>query len=647
MFNYSIMRLAVDRIDCYCQDIRRQIKDGICTMPLFMMTLTPEGDPAIDKAGMLTETYRLYKERLDAEGLRSGVLIQASIGHGWVLNQPSAFTKYVNLTDGASPEICCPYDKEFRRYIRKAARTIASAHPDHIMLDDDFRLTFRPGRGCACALHMAEFNRRAGTAFTREDLLAAIKAKDENSARYEEIFVGTQIDSLVECAREIRAGIDEADPTLPGSFCACGDGTEGAYEIAAIMAGKGNPVTVRLNNANYCTGDPRDFAQSLHRAAAQIASLKGKPDVLLAETDTCPQNRYSTPAAKLHSHFTFTILEGAKGAKHWITRLGTFEPSSGEAYRKKLAKYRGFYEALSDMNDTLTWLGCRIPVPPRSVYAICPGERHASEHKGWRTTLLDRLGLPMHFSGAGKGAVFFDGDADVGFTDEELTRLLAGVVVLDAPAAERFIARGFGKYLGVDLRRRAANERNASGEMIFEGVSTAAQAGAREIIPLSSNVKQHSTVYYLRDGKYYDMMFPGVTSYRNELGGTAVVFGGETAFPYAIVGGAFSFLNETRKKQMAEILTDLGVLPAYYPGDLEMLMKAAETEDGALFLALLDMSLDPVEEELPLVIYRDVTRIRRLTPTGEYEDVAFTRDGDLYTLSLSAGVFDPLILLAE
>jgi hypothetical protein len=143
------------------------------------------------------------------------------------------------------------------------------------------------------------------------------------------------------------------------------------------------------------------------------------------------------------------------------------------------------------------------------------------------------------------------------------------------------------------------------------------------------------------------MMFPGITSYRNGLGGTAVVFCGETDYAYHIVSGAFAFLNETRKKQLADILTELGALPAYYPGDLEMMMKAAETDTGALFLALLDMSLDPIEEELSLVIYRDIARIRRLTPAGEWEEISFVRDGDLYRLSLSAGVFEPLILLAD
>lgn len=38
------------------------------------------------------------------------------------------------------------------------------------MVDDDFRLLGRSGKGCACPLHMAEFNKRAGTDMTREEL---------------------------------------------------------------------------------------------------------------------------------------------------------------------------------------------------------------------------------------------------------------------------------------------------------------------------------------------------------------------------------------------------------------------------------------------------------------------------------------------
>jgi hypothetical protein len=642
MLNYTIMPLDEDHIDQYCQDIAGQVRSGVATMPLFSMTLTPEGDPTIDKADLFCATYEKYKARLDAMGIPSGALIQASIGHGWKLNAPSAFQKYVGFNDGTvRVEVCCPADENFRSYIRSAAARIAAAGPDHIMLDDDFRLMARPQRGCACPLHMAAFNRLAQVTFDRESLYEALCAEDAQAAHYKELFVKTQIDSLLDCAKQIRAGIDSVDPSIPGSYCTCGDAAEGGYEIASIMAGAGNPVTLRVNNANYCAKDPRSFSSVMRRAATQIAALSGKPDVLLAETDTCPQNRYSTPAAKLHCHFTFSILEGAKGAKHWITRLPAFEPKSGVAYRKKLASHSGFYNELASLNHRLTWLGCKIPVPTHPVYQLTLANM---ARPGWSACVLDRLGLPMHFSPAGEGVCFFDEKAALSFTDRELLTFLSGKVVLDAAAAENFIARGFGEYLGVDVKKREADAKNASGEILLSG-SSKILPNIRELIPLSHQTRWLSQVYHLRDGKHQDILFPGVTSYENKLGGTVVVFSGDSLFGYNIKE-AFGFLNESRKAQLVEILESLDSLPVYYPEDAEVLCKAARLDDGQLLCAVLDMSLDPIEA-LPLVIHREVKSIQRLLPDGSYENVPFTRDGSLHTLSLTANVYDPVILIIE
>ena len=649
MLNYSIMSLDEEHIDEFCADIERQIKNNIATAPLFSMTLTPEGDPVIDKAAMYCEVYKKYKAKLDEKGLPSGVLIQASIGHGSrKLDRPSPLPKYISLVSGSEREICCPYGKEFRKYIKDAAATIAAACPVHIMLDDDFRLMARDQRGCACPMHMARFNELSGESFTREELYVAMQKEDEAAARYKEIFIKTQIESLIECAREIRAGIDSVDPSIPGSYCLCGNSAEAAYEIASIMAGKGNPVTVRVNNGNYFATDHRAFSHIMYRAASQIKALSAKPDVILAETDTYPQNRYSTSAAALHAHFVFTILEGASGAKQWITRLCTdvsaYEPKSGEAYRRKLAKYSGFYSELVELNRGLTWLGCKIPVSPRPAYVLTPVDAEASS-KGWHCRVLDRYGVPMHFSSDGEGAYFFDSSADKYFTDEEMIEILSGKVVLDAKAAERLIGRGFGKYLGVELKAREAGAKNASGEIMYPKGLCRSQYLVREMSIAAEGVKVYSDVYHLREGKYKDIMFPGVTSYKNELGGTVVVFSGETSFGYSVLY-PLGFYNESRKNQMVQILTDLDCLPVYYPDDAEVLMKAARMQDGGLMRAILDMSLDPIEQ-LPLVIRRDVTDIRRLMPNGTYENVSFTRDGELYALDLTANVFDPVILIIK
>jgi len=643
MLNYTIIRLAEEHLEEACADIKYQVESGIATMPLFSMTLVPEGNPAINKADLLCKSYEKFKSRLDSLGVPSGVLIQASIGHGGKPNEASAFQKYTGFASGEVSEIvCCPLSADFRKYIKAAAARIAKASPAHIMLDDDFRLLARPGRGCACPLHMAEFNRLAKTNLTREELYKLVCQGGELGKKYRDLFIKVQINSLIDCAKEIRAGIDSINPKIPGSSCLCGNSAESAFEIASIMAGEGNPIAVRVNNSNYCASSPRQFSHIMYRAAIQIAALRGKPDYVLAETDTCPHNRYSTSASMLHSHFTFSILEGAAGAKHWITKTNAFEPESGRAYRKKLEKYSAFYNELSRITPTLKWIGCKIPLPSSPVYRLTPDDEFKNSD-GWYAHVLDKFGLPMHFSPSGEGVCFLDGAQYKNFTDSELCELLSGNLILDAPAAEGFIERGFGKHLGVDIKKREPSAPNASGELIYPDGISQPQPEPRELVPLSDSVKKYTDVYHLRDGIDKEILFPGVTSYKNEFGGTVVVFGGSTTFDYGW-RTAFGILNETRKKSLVGILSDLGGLPVYYPDDAEVLMKAAKAKDGTTLCALLNLGLD-VLDELPLVIDRKVESIKCLLADGTYQNLAFKKDGTRYTINCALGVFDPLILI--
>ena len=638
MLSFSIMPLDEDHIEEYCEDIRFQVENGICSMPLFSMTLTPEGDPAIDKAEIYCGTYEKYKARLDAMGIPSGVLIQASIGHGGKRNESTPFQKFTRLSDADSYETTCPLDIGFREYIRKATARIASTSPKHIMLDDDFRLLQRGG--CGCPLHMNDLNCRLGTELTREELYAHLCESDE----YRAVYIQSQIESLISCVREIRAGIDSVDPSIPGSYCLCGNGAEGAYEIASVMAGEGNPVVVRVNNANYCARDPRDFSYTMYSMATQIGAMTQDADVYLAETDTCPHNRYSTPASKLHSHYTFSILEGAAGAKQWLTRTAAYEPNSGREYRKKLLKYKGFYEKLSELTPELTWLGCKIPAPSAPIFHLTPDDPR-TQGQGWHTRILDRFGLPLHFSRKGEGVCFFDGVTAGRLTNDELIGYLSGKSVFDADGAECVIKRGLGKYLGVNVEKRLPSDPVASGEIFYPSGRSPAQPSMRRITPLSDNVKLYSNVYHLRDGKYRDIMFPGVTLYENELGGTAVVFAGTSSFDIKW-NVAFGVLNESRKRQLIGILTDLGSLPIYYPGDAELLMKAARMNDGSLFCVVLNMSIDTLEE-LELSTERNVKEILRLAPNGEYETVSFERRGDGLILPITVMPFDPIVLIIK
>lgn len=635
---YTIMSLDTNHIDEICDDIKNQYEKGIAKCALFVMKLVPEGNPPVDKAKKLCEKYGLFRQRLSGMGISNGVLVQASIGHGWTLGELSPYQKYIGLVGGEEKNVVCPYDEGFREYIYNAIHTIALHNPDHIMVDDDFRLMFRSGGGCTCPLHMKRFNELAGTNMTREDLINEI-----NSGQNEEhskIFIETQRESVVETAKMMRAAIDSVNPKIQGSFCGVGNNAEFADEIASVLAGVGNPVILRINNGNYTPDGARFTSRVFFRAAAQISKVRDKTDVILAETDTCPQNRYSTGAMSLHTHFTGSILEGASGAKHWITRLSAYEPQSGKAYRKVLSKYSGFYDSLYEIAPSLKWRGCRIPVLSKPVYK--PGkEWNGGEdtYSGWGECVLERLGLPMYFSADNGGVLCLEGD--VNLSDEEIQDALNKSVFLASDSAECLIKRGFGKYIGTEVRSYYGKQ------PVVEKIDNnylPCQKNIKEIIITDENAKPDSIVYNTIDSENYEELFPGTVIYKNSIGGTVFTFAGTPKTAYTIAD-AFSFLNYTRKKQLIRMLNEANELPAYYPGDEEVYFRAADMPDGGMFCAIFNIGLDPINQ-IEMVFNKKISIIKILSPDGTQKSVSFTQKDTTYVLDISCITLEPVILFA-
>lgn len=642
MYLYSIMPLGFneDHLEEIAEDIKYQYENGIATCVLMMMTLVPEGNPPFDKAGIYLEAYDQIRDRLKKEGKEIGILVQASIGHGWVLDHMFPFQRYTNLTDGKEINVVCPYDEGFRKHFKSQMAKITAHKPKEIMVDDDFRLMFREGKGCACRLHMKVFNKLAGTNMTREELYRHTQGSTEEDIKYTKLFIETQRDSLLGAAKAFREGVDSVDKTMPVSFCACGSGAEFADEIAKILAGKGNPIIVRLNNGAYTAAGARFFSDVALRAAAQAAVLNGKVDAMLAETDTCPQNRYSTSATMCHAHFVATILEGATGAKHWITRLSTFEPKSGVAYRRKLSSHRGMYERLSDITKNIEWLGCRMPVSstPGYGYGAMPS---IMETNGWSSCVMERLGIPMYFSSKSGGAVFMDGPADAYMSDEEIKGIFRGTVFLASDTAKRLNERGFRELTGVDAEEWTGE--NATGEILDKKGSIAnAQMKICKLSPIHKDVKTESEVFHLRDGKTKEILFPGVTSYKNPLGGTSIVFSGTPKTTYNIIE-AFSFLTESRKKQIVRLLKENGGLKLYYPGDEEVYLRLGKMNDGRYMCVLFNLGLDIIDK-IELQTELEVKSITRMLADGTEKTVEFTKTGESVLTSESANVLDPVIL---
>lgn len=641
MENYSIMPLFAEHVEEICEDIKSQYENGVSTCALFCVKLVPEGIPTIDKARQQGEIYKLFRDRLSKIGLECGILVQCTIGHGYPLNEQNGFQSFVPLNGDKPYGTVCPYDKDFQAYMTASFKTLASYKPKVIMVDDDFRLMNRQADGCACPLHLAALEKRMGRYTDRGTLYSILcdKSHRENAA-YVNAYVDTVKESLLESARAMRAGIDAVDPKMKGIFCLCGRTTEFASDIAAILAGEGNPPTVRVNNGNYTPAGPRYASDVSFRMAQQVAFLDERVKVILAETDTCPQNRYSTGAYSLHTHFVLSILEGAAGAKHWITRMGAFELESGRAYRKVLGKYKGYYNTLSALVPTLHFDGCRIPLQSEPEFTF----PHSGKNNYWSHCVLERLGLPLYFSKRDGGATFLDDEAPEGFTDAELTKMLGGTVVLSGAAAKALEERGLSHLTGVKTREWTGVQ--ITGERIGLSIdrTTARQQKALELIP-KDGAEETSTVYHIRGGKETVPLFPGCVYYENEKGGRCITFCGTPNTPF-VYGQAFSFLNQSRKAQLVKLLSRAGKLPLYYAADEEVYFKYAEGEDGFSYAFLINIGTDPIDE-IALVSEKEIARIFALSPTGKWENVCFSAEEGKLVLALSANTLMPVALRLE
>ena len=643
-YTFSIMRFYDGHIDEVCEDIKQQYESGITSMPLFSMPLVPEGKNPPDKAAAFCKKYALYKEKLDKWGIPSGVLVQSSIGHGWLLGEMFPYQQYVGF-DGVARGVVCPSDKDFHDYIYNALRTIALHRPDHIMVDDDLRLMHREGGGCTCPWHLKRFNELAEANYTREKLAEIMLSNDEKYENLKEIFIETQKESVLAVAKIMRQAIDSVDETIPGSYSCVGNPPEFGGEIAQILAGKGNKVMVRVNNADYSQLGTKYLIWAFLRAAAQRYRVKDKVDIVLAETDTCPQNRYSTNACVLHSHFTGSLLEGLSGAKHWITRSG-FEPESGKAYRKILAKYAKFYDALTEIVPDVKWQGLRMPISKKQ-YVTLKNRWSSDDDKfnEWARCVVGRMGFPIYADAEAGGVSCFE-DKNLKMTDEEIMQVLKGNVILSADSAKALCDRGFSEYIGVEVAPWSGETPNAerillNGEKYF----TACQRELRWLKVIGEDTTVSSMIYNTTDNENFKELFPGAVIFRNSLGGKVLTFAGTPKAEHNIFE-AYGFLNYRRKQQIASFLEETDCVPAYFTGDEEVYLKCGETTDGRIMCCVFNLGYDKMES-IEMRFKKTPEKIEMLTPDGKFCDVSFTCEEGLCTIDTPCETLLPVILFVK
>ncbi len=596
-------------------DAHQLLNTGVCTAVACMFTLVPESDPPVDKAAVMAARYRAFLDIFEGDRAQIGVLVQATIGHGWTPDEPAPFQQIIR-PDGAPAYQMCPLDSAFQEYISRAIRTVAGLRPAFVMIDDDFRLL--TGRsGCFCPLHLAEIERRLGRNVTREALCALLQTDLEVAKVYDDVL----LDSLLRLAEVIRHAIDSVDPALPASFCACYGDIRHAEPIARRLAAVGQLPVVRINNARYLTAEMRTFPVRMYHGAAQIAGL-GADVTVLAETDTCPQNRYSTSAALLHAHYTGSILEGCDGAKHWITRLSRWQPSSGRAYRAILTQYQGFYQVLYEAVQNTrpaAYIAAALPAQPFFNRALDQSDRCGSA-KTWGA-LLGVMGLPCNYARMPDLPSLLTGEDVELFTDSDLSQLLRCGAILEGAAAEVLCRRGFADDIGVVAE--PWDGPHVSAER-WNDMLLGSDVRYTRLMPINAQTKVDGVLLHRTSGvsTEYIPLGPAVTRFTNSSGGQIAVFAASFGLNHAL--SSFGFYDEDRKRQLVELLGFVcdAPVPVWYPGDAEVYLKLRQYADGRYLVALMNLGHDRLND-VPLSLAFTPSAVEWLDCSGNWLPAAW------------------------
>ncbi len=605
--------------------LKLQQESGITDIAFILPFMPEEKIASPAKAKRLRKIFLTMREALNNSGLNIGILVQSTMGHG--MASESGFARSVNAK-GMTTSSICPLAPGFKEYVHDSIEIAASARPDFMLVDDDFRLANYGAPGCYCKYHLEAFAQMTGHELTREELLKALHSDRLLRKRWDDF----RLESLLALAGEIRKGIDNTDPQIPCGFCICDAGgmeLHFAHKIAAVLAGNNQPF-VRVNTAWYWNSDPKSLLSKVYWTSAQMAIMKDIPEIL-AESDTYPQNRYYTSSKALNTQIIFSLLHGCTGLKLWISRTNEYQPESGIAYRKILSENRGLYRELRRIVPHVTWDGPVTPLP--ADIADIPNAVNPIRNMNWTCTVLGRMGIPaiVGYNMTAQITMLTGPECDL-FSDDEIRTFLTRGVLFDGQAALNLCRRGMNSLIGVEanlpndwkcsFERMNDNAMNglASGKCI--AIAALANGTAVRLVPNSPLTQILSTLYwqpFYQSPEEFEAG-AGMTLFENSLGGRVAV--------YAAAIGDTPFMDENRRRQLVNVLGWLNrdSLPVVLVSDIDIYAMHGKIDCGAgggELLALFNLNLDSLDDLKIRINGKPITRIEKFSSNGLWQPLTW------------------------
>lgn len=538
---------------------------------------------------------RRYGPRLKARGFEVGVWF-STLGHGGACDtgenvDDSGFTQMVALDGSHATDSCCPMDEGFIAAVADWCCQLAAAGAQLVLLDDDFRMSFRGGgRFCCCALHRARLEQLLGEPFDADKMQQALISGGPN--RWRDAWLQAQGEGLTHFAASLRAALDKTAPGVRLGHCAVLstwdiDGVD-SLTLARTFAGATRPL-LRLIGAPYWAAlrnfDEINLATVCEYERLQQAWAAGSGVEIFAEGDVYPRPRYVVPAAYLEG--LDSVMRAAGGCDGILKYMFDYcaSPQYESGYYDRHLRNLGQYRAIHRAFDGRQAVGLTVFEPMRTLAAShAPGPLEGRCPPASLRFVTDNS-LPVRYD-AGEDATIIFGDA----AEFAETAQLAHGAILDAAAARILTRRGF------DVGVRAFGETIAPDkERYIAQKETVHVQGGRFVRLQAAEGARILSVLQLEDDEAARRGAPGAFCYQNAAGQRFLVYAFEARYslPHAADRGLMR--GPCRAAQLRSQLTWLaGRAPDALCDPAPDLYMLARRDGRSLSVGLWNFGVDAV-----------------------------------------------------
>ncbi len=526
------------------------LKRFLLTAPMEDIRLT--GFPSVQVYQEIGELLLEVKNKLEPYGIEAGWWCAPSLRSG----KTGKFQYITDLGGAISETSPCPLDPDFRETFSEYVATVVRiARPFLVQFEDDYELSWQPPAvrfGCFCPLHLAEFSKKQGRTFSREELMKIFGTVTHESMKLRHDWAILSRDSLASLAKLIRQKVDQIAPETRISLCQSGmadfdgDFTEA---VTRAFAGKTRPM-VRLYGTSYSSDHPQSLPENIFHA---LYSRQHLPDdfEFLHESDTYPHTRFFMSAAKIKSLMTAAFLYHFDDSLFYATQY-LDAPLEEEGYCQMFAAENKKWSALKETVKNCRVTGCEIVHKPFG-HIVNPykGGNPGNPSNAW-TAIAGQFGIP--YTSTGGKVKLVSGSLVSAMDDQEIKELLSGGVFLDGKAAHLLCEKGWGEWIGATVNpgkganfcyegiRQSAGYRNLRGDLMYNLIFAPAGSEGGSFYEMNPVERAEIITDFLdQDEK---PVIPGLIRFENSQGGRIAI----TAFN--LDGNRSSAVFNYKKKEI-------------------------------------------------------------------------------------------------